>query len=86
MEAMNGDDRTRRYMCSLQQACATSVYGAVSPTLEGKGPYYLEGASISSSVTPPDGDAIEYGFAAWAFDQANEERLWEMSQKLVGVE
>jgi NAD(P)-dependent dehydrogenase (short-subunit alcohol dehydrogenase family) len=85
MEALRKDERTRLYMCSLQQACATSVYGAVSPTLEGRGPFYLEGASISTSVAPQDGEAVEYGYAAWAFDQASEERLWKVSKELVGM-
>jgi NAD(P)-dependent dehydrogenase (short-subunit alcohol dehydrogenase family) len=86
MAAMQGSERTRLYMCSLQQACATSVFGAISKTLEGKGPFYLEGASISNSAVPEDADTIEYGYAAWAFDQASEEQLWKLTKELVKVE
>ena len=36
--------------------------------------------------TPPGADAIEYGYASWAFDQAQEEKLWEESKKWCQVE
>ena len=86
MESLKGDVRTEKYLSNLQQACATSVYAAVSSELEGKGRLYLEGASISAHPCPPDGDALEYGYGSWAFDQAKEEQLWKLSKTLVGVE
>ncbi|KAI4288437.1 MAG: hypothetical protein L6R35_002301 [Caloplaca aegaea] len=86
MEALAGDERTLKYMTNQEQACATSVYGAVSSELEGKGGLYLEGASISARTCPPDGDGIEYGYAEYAFDQAKEEALWELSKKMAKVE
>ncbi|OTB16590.1 hypothetical protein K445DRAFT_316862 [Daldinia sp. EC12] len=85
MEAAKGNERVMRYFVNLEQACATSVYAAVSKELEGKGGLYLEGASISGPA-PADGDAVEYGYGEWAFDREKEERLWEVSKKLVGVE
>ena len=59
MAAAMQNPRMERYLTNLEQACATSVYGAVSLELEGRGGLYLEGASVSSAV-PEDGDAIEY--------------------------
>lgn len=50
VEAMLSDKQTSLYVCNLEQACATSVYAAVARTLEGRGPFYLEGASISTRV------------------------------------
>ncbi|KAI1418698.1 NAD(P)-binding protein [Hypoxylon sp. FL1857] len=85
MEATKSDKRMMKYFVNLEQACATSVYAAVSKDLEGKGGLYLEGAAVAGPV-PPDGDAIEYGYGEWAFDREKEERLWEVSKKLVGVE
>ncbi|KAI8963717.1 short-chain dehydrogenase [Daldinia sp. FL1419] len=85
MEAAKSDERLTKYFVSLEQACATSVYAAVSKELEGKGGLYLEGASIAGPV-PADSDAIEYGYGEWAFDREKEEKLWEVSKELVGVE
>jgi hypothetical protein len=61
------------------------VYGAVSKEIEGRGALYLEGTSIAGPA-PPDADLIEYGYSQWAFNKENEENLWEVSKKLVGVE
>ncbi|KAJ3542500.1 hypothetical protein NM208_g4055 [Fusarium decemcellulare] len=81
----NGGERVEKYMTSQDQACATSVYGAVSSELEGRGGLYLEGASMSSPC-PPEADAVEYGYGSWAYDKENEEQLWEMSKKWAHVE
>ena len=86
MKGMHGNERTTKYMTNQEQACATSVYGAVSSELEGKGGLYLEGASVAVHPCPPDGDGVEYGYADYAFDQQKEEALWEMSKKFVGVQ
>lgn len=85
MKAVREDKRAQKYMTSLEQACATSVYGAVSRELEGKGGLYLEGASIAEYPCPPDGDGLEYGYGSWAYDQEKEEALWELSKAMVGV-
>ena len=81
-----GDPRLQKYLTSLEQACATSVFGAVSGDLEGKGGLYLEGASVTVHPCPADGDGAEYGYGSWAFDQENENALWELSKKMAGVE
>ncbi|KAI0851283.1 short-chain dehydrogenase [Daldinia vernicosa] len=85
MKAAKSDERVMKYFVSLEQACATSVYAAVSKELEGKGGLYLEGVSVAGPA-PADGDAIEYGYGEWAFDGEKEEKLWEVSKGLVGVE
>ena len=86
MEAFMNDERTKKYLTSTEQACATSVYGAVSSELEGKGGLYLEGASVAEHPCPHDGDRVEYGYGSWAFDSAKEEELWKLSKSMVGVE
>ena len=92
------DARTSAYMASPEQACSTSVYAALSPeplrhAAERGGAHgtgfgaglYLEGTSVAGPV-PPGGDGLEYGYGPGAFDKASEEKLWEVSKKLVGVE
>lgn len=86
MKSVLEDKRAMAYLSSLGQACATSIYGAVSSELEGRGGLYLEGASVAIHPTPPGGDALEYGYSSWAFDQAKEEELWKLSKSWVGVE
>ncbi|XXH03580.1 hypothetical protein Hte_009985 [Hypoxylon texense] len=85
MAGARADARMAKYFVDLRQACATSVYGAVSRELEGRGALYLEGAAVAGPA-PADGDVIEYGYGAWAFDREKEERLWEVSKEMVGVE
>ncbi|KAI1380843.1 short-chain dehydrogenase [Hypoxylon crocopeplum] len=85
MEAAKGNERMAKYFVNLEQGCATSIYAALSKDLEGRGGLYLEGASVSGPA-PADGDVVEYGYGEWAFDHEKEERLWEISKKLVGVE
>ena len=80
------DKRTQTYLSSLEQACATTVYSAVSSELEGKGGLYLEGASVVDYPAPLNGDGLEYGYASWAFDQDMEMELWRLSKSWVGVE
>ena len=86
MEAFLQRERTQKYLMSTEQACATSVYGAVSSELEGQGGLYLEGASIAEHPQPSDGDATEYGYAPWAFDPAKEEELWKLSKRMASVD
>lgn len=86
MKAVMEDKRAQAYLSSLEQACATTIYGAVSSELEGKGGLYLEGASVAVHPTPSEGDALEYGFSSWAFDEAKEKELWKLSKSWVGVE
>ena len=78
--------KTKKYLTITEQACATSVYGAVSRELEGKGDVYLEEESVAERHCPPDGDAVEYGYSNRAYNQAKEESLWELSKTMVGVE
>ncbi|RHZ44171.1 putative short-chain dehydrogenase/reductase [Aspergillus thermomutatus] len=85
VDAILNDEKARKYMTSLAQACATSIYGATSSELEGRGGLYLEGASVAVHACPPDGDALEYGYGSWAFDKEKEERLWELSKQWAKV-
>lgn len=90
MAAANENPRIRSYLTNIHQACATSVYAAVSADLEGRGGLYLEGCSVAGPS--PAGDAgegqealLEYGHGTQAFDEALEKRLWEKSLEWVGA-
>lgn len=81
------------YFGSYEQACATAVYAAVAREpldflLSGGGrgwALYLEGCAVAGPAPKDAVDALEYGYAEWAFDADKEAKLWELSQRLVGT-
>lgn len=62
-----------------EQGAATTVWGATSPELEGKGALYLEDVAVAK---PNDGGAS--GYATWAFDEEGAAKLWQWSEEAVG--
>jgi len=66
---------------TVEQGASTSVWAATSPELEGKGGFYLENCSIGVPAQP---DAFVSGYAPHALSQEDAEKLWELSEKLLG--
>ena len=66
-----------------QQGAATSVLLAASPLLEGVGGLYFEDCNEGAQVAKRPTD-FSGGYAAYAVDPANAERLWNVSLKLIG--
>jgi NAD(P)-dependent dehydrogenase (short-subunit alcohol dehydrogenase family) len=64
-----------------QQGAATSVLLAASPLLEGVGGRYFEDCNEAATVSKRPTDWI--GVAHYALDQANAERLWNVSLGLI---
>jgi len=67
---------------SPEQGAATTVWGAVSKSLEGMGGKYLEDVQISKEWKEENGQWGP-GYAAWAYSPEKEKKLWEMSEKSV---
>jgi NAD(P)-dependent dehydrogenase (short-subunit alcohol dehydrogenase family) len=67
-----------------EQGAATSVLVATSPQLEGIGGRYFEDCNEAAVVEPSASDFVGSGVAAYALDPGNAERLWDVSQDLVG--
>jgi NAD(P)-dependent dehydrogenase (short-subunit alcohol dehydrogenase family) len=65
---------------SVEQGSATSVWGATSPDLEGKGGLYLEDCQIAERAGPGSRGGVQ----AHAVDPALADRLWSLSEELVG--
>jgi hypothetical protein len=63
---------------------ATTVWAATPKVLEGKGGLYLEHCQISHQWEEKNGN-YGPGHAAWAYDEAKEEKLWKASLELVGL-
>ena len=65
----------------IPQGAATQCYAATSPDLDGKGGVYLEDchiAELNDDATRP------HGVMSYALDPHNAERLWQLSEELVG--
>lgn len=72
------------HMKSPAQGAATTVWAAVAKAFEGTGGVYLEDCGVAGPVDP-QGPPIGPGYAPWAYNQENEERLWKISNKYVGL-
>ena len=69
---------------TVEQGAATSVLLAASPLVEGVGGRYFDDCNESEVVHRRTAEAGARGVAAYAVDAANAERLWEVSEELVG--
>ena len=65
---------------TMEQGAATSVWAATAPALDGCGGYYLEDCNIATAAAPDVGGGVE----SYAMDGAAAERLWLLSESLVG--
>lgn len=68
---------------SLGAGAATSVWAATSASLDTKGGIYLEDCSIGELIADDDSTA-DGGCRAWARDEGNAAKLWQLSEQLVG--
>ena len=66
---------------SVERGAATSVWAATSAELEGRGGLYLEDCQIGEPVTESNPTA---GYTDYALDEAAAERLWILSEDIVG--
>ena len=69
-------------MKSVPQGAATSVWAATSETLLDHGGAYLADCQVSEPVSAENAAS---GYAPWAYDTENAERLWTESERLTGV-
>lgn len=66
---------------TVEAGAATSVFAATAPELEGRGGIYLEDCHVATVNDTPN--ALD-GVKTYAIDARNAERLWELSERLVG--
>jgi NAD(P)-dependent dehydrogenase (short-subunit alcohol dehydrogenase family) len=65
---------------SVEQGAATSVWAATAPELADKGALFLENCQVAVPAEPGKGGGVE----DYALDPAGAERLWALSEQLVG--
>jgi len=69
---------------TIGQGAATSVLAATSAQLEGVGGRYFENCNEAETVHPDPAEPGTSGVADYALDMTNAERLWELSESLIG--
>ncbi|KAL5590870.1 hypothetical protein FOBRF1_014427 [Fusarium oxysporum] len=68
------------------QGATTTVYAAVSKDWEGRGGKYLADFVEERPVRPGvEPTSPELGHAVWIYDEEAERKLWELSERLVGL-
>ncbi|GJC85555.1 WW domain-containing oxidoreductase [Colletotrichum liriopes] len=85
MEALKKNEDVYRTFKSAEQCAATTVLAALSSDLEGQGPFYLEDCQIKGETKENLGWGGE-GYVEWAWNKEEDDRLWELSSQLVGLE
>lgn len=65
---------------SVEQGAATTVWAATSSDLSGRGGIYLEDCQIARTAGGKGGAGVEH----YAVDPKAAERLWQLSEELVG--
>ncbi len=68
---------------TVEQGAATSCFAATAPEIAGQGGVYLEDCQIAQRLTDPE-SAKGYGARPCIYDVAAAERLWDVSEQMVG--
>ncbi len=68
------------FVKSTPQGAATSVFAATAPELEGHGGVYLEDCHVAER----EDESMAHGVRSYALDEAAAEKLWALSEELVG--
>ncbi|OHE92043.1 short chain dehydrogenase [Colletotrichum orchidophilum] len=84
MEALRADEAAWRTVKSPAQCAATTVLAALGREFEGRGPFYLEDCEVKGETEENLGWAGE-GYASWAWDREEENRLWALSLEMAGL-
>ncbi|KAH8810668.1 hypothetical protein F5884DRAFT_897237 [Xylogone sp. PMI_703] len=84
MAYLKSDQALAKIMKTPEQGAATSVLAALGKEFEGRGKVYLED---SGEWGPAEEGApsTDRGYAKHAFDEVAEDRLWRVSNQLVGI-
>jgi hypothetical protein len=85
MLALLNSDQFKAITKTPKQGAPTTVFAAIARGLEGNVALYLENYVVAEPLKPKAG-LLDPRYAVHAFDEAKEERLWNESLKMVGVD
>ena len=80
IEAFTADRAEPVKFKTVEAGAATSVYAATAPELDGRGGIYLEDCGVADVDDVSEGAGVR----SYALDPAAAERLWSLSEGLVG--
>ncbi|KAG5934525.1 hypothetical protein E4U60_003800 [Claviceps pazoutovae] len=84
---MGEGEQIRLHCMSGEQGAATTVWAAVGDVWEGKGGKYLAHCAVAEMVPwEEDKFVLSASAAAHTYDAEGEEKLWELSARLAGLE
>jgi hypothetical protein len=72
-------------MKSVEQGAATSVWAAVGEQWKHEGGKYLVNCAVAEPYKEGDDKFTTQGYAPYAYDVEQAERLWNDSLKIVGL-
>lgn len=84
-EGWKTNEESGRYMKSVEQGAATTVFAALSKEWEGRGGRYLEDCAESPPVRE-GAKPTDVGYVPHAYNEKGEKQLWVDSLRMVGVE
>ncbi len=76
-------DMARRVFKTVEQGCATTLWAATAPGLDGKPGVYCEDCDIAVLSDPENPETRFIGVRAYACDDDAAERLWQISEALL---
>ncbi|KAJ6111781.1 short-chain dehydrogenase [Penicillium sp. IBT 18751x] len=85
LKAMASDPELAPQFKIPEQGAATSVWGAISKSLDGMGGKYLEDVQIAKPYDSTEGQWAP-GYAPHAYSPEKEKRSWDLSLKLVDID
>ena len=84
LDGFKKDEAMQRAFKTVEQGAASTVWAATAPELEGEGGKFIENCKVIINSYDP---AVPYseGYVEWTYSPEKEAKLWEVSQKLVGI-
>jgi hypothetical protein len=86
MEVYKKNEEINKFVKSTEQGAATTVLAAIGKEYDGRGGLYLEDCGEWGPVKGGKYTVLDGGYEEHAFDEEGEERLWEVSLRMVGLE
>lgn len=83
---VDDDGNVNEMFKSTTQGATTTLWCATSSQLDGLGGVYCEDCDVAVVAEPTDPSARFFGVFEYAIDEAQAERLWELSVELTGVD
>lgn len=83
---MAGNGDMMKWLKSVEQGAATTVWAAIGKEWEGKGGKYLSNCTAPDTLADPSDVFAGIGYGAHAYKPEDEARLWRDSLKIVGVQ